>query len=64
MNVWTIVPRGSGDLAARVGLQPDGKQAIEMTLFLQPEHARMALKKLPKAQQVNTEVVQVEVILK
>lgn len=64
MNAWTIVPKGDGDLAARVGMKPDGKQALEMTLFAHPEHAKLALKKLPKAQQVGAEVVQVEITLR
>lgn len=61
MNAWTIVPKGEGDLSFRVGLKPGEKQAIEMTLFTHPEHAKAAWKKLPKAQQVLSEVIQVEV---
>lgn len=64
MTGWVIVPKGEGDLVARLKLTPSAKAAIEVTLFLHPGQAEAALQKLPKGQRDLAEVKQVEVTLR
>jgi hypothetical protein len=59
---WAIVPKGQGDLAVRLGLQPGADVAIEISVFLNENSARKRFGELPAEAQVKSEVRRIGVI--
>ena len=59
MTGWIIVPKGTGDLAARVGVKTG--TYVALSVFPDEGLARKMFEAMPDAERASAEVVQVEV---